>query len=210
MILGVQKEASMKYITINREKLSVSVTDNSKVAGFVIPGRFDHRVAIKSPIEELVYYDILYRSIKARDKREGITGVEYKLAELDPWLIAIAYIMWEGIIQGLTWDTIKFIVQQAMHKMKSHNLAPLINVSHQRQNVSTESEIGFKWEKYSTDGRKLHQIFVGLRRTHRQMTETEKEAVSMSEPGKEYSGKLTEAHYYLRKPKGKKKKKKSA
>lgn len=42
----------------------------------------------------------------------------------DPWLLAVAYVMWEGMSRGLTWDTVKVLIENAIKKMQSLGVAP--------------------------------------------------------------------------------------
>ena len=72
-------------------------------------------------------------------------------------------VMWEGIVQGIAWDTIKIIVKKAYEVMATQGLAPR-DVRTSRTKKS-KTELGFVWTQYK-DGRKQYQMFLGLRRVY--------------------------------------------
>jgi len=175
---------NLKYILIDKTTLSVTLGSGRSSSAFTVPTKFpDSRLL--SPLESAVYYDILYRAVNAEDRRQGIEAA-YWLVEPDPWLISIAYIMWEGIIQGMAWDAAKVLVQNALTILRSHDLAPsqplsIAGRSSKEKNVESELELGFSWHEYANDGRKKYQMFIGLKRVYNKSTKAEKESISEAE-----------------------------
>ena len=72
-------------------------------------------------------------------------------------------VMWEGIVQGMSWDAIKIFVKKAYEVIAAEDLAPR-GVSTSRTKKS-KTELGFVWTEYK-DGRKQYQMFLGLRRVY--------------------------------------------
>lgn len=169
----------MKYISIDKEKLEVDIVQETNEEYFNIQLERERIFNLLSPIEQIVYHEILYRAVYAEDKRKG-EKVAYCLIEPDPWLSALAVIMWQGIIQGLSWDAIKVIAIRALNKMRDANVAP----KKKNETINKKLEIGFHWTEYSDDGKKLYDMFLGIRRVYRRMTKEQQEAVSQIDSNK--------------------------
>ena len=183
----------MSYILTNKEDLSIRVADNISQKDFVIPTKLASVFRDLTPLEEAVYYGVLYPAKHAEDKlkypddeRKGICR-GYKLIEPEPWLIAITYIMWQGITQGIVWDSVKLIVKQALNKLASFSLAP--NPSSKKVKISSKSQFGFSWVEYGTDGNKQYEMFLGLKKRYEKMTEKERLEVINSVIKKSSKGK---------------------
>jgi len=174
----------MKYIKINPQDLRLEILQVKPKTGFVIPNQL-LQSRILSPIEKVIYQEILYKACYEEDKRKGIKNRSYKLVYPDPWLVAVGYIIWEGILQGLTWDSIKLIVKSAMEKLCNKKLAPCSPSSGKTIKVITRirntAEVGFNFTKYGTDGKKLYHMFMGLRRVQSKLIEKEINIISNSQ-----------------------------
>jgi hypothetical protein len=151
-----------KYIKFNRHDLSIAVV-SKKSAGTTSfrasPWKGD---LVSHPLSLIVYHDVLYPAIEARDKRLG-RKCAYCLVPPDPWLVGIAMVMWEGIVQGMAWDSLKIIVKKAYQVMADEGLAPVKTPITRIKKSKTE--LGFEWIQYK-DGRKQYQLFLGLRRAY--------------------------------------------
>jgi len=173
----------MKFIQVDRERLDVAVVNTPLPDKFSIPTKLKQLRWRMSPIEEIIYYDVLYRAVYAEDRREmkkrGETEVcvAYQLCEPEPWMIAIGCLMWEGVVQGLAWDAVKVAVSTALGRLREGKLAPTVSV---RIDKEAETQIGFVWEQYANDGRKLHHMFLGIKRKYKLLKEEERKAVSES------------------------------
>ena len=104
-----------------------------------------------------VYFDVIYPLVEQRDRKHG-AHVKHKLPDPDPWLVALAAIMWQGLVQGLTWDVIKASCLSALDKLRGKRLAPPAGVVSKRQARRSKTEIGFSWTKFSEDGRPLYEF----------------------------------------------------
>lgn len=174
----------MKFILINRKDLTVAISETISKDKFVIPAELRAVFRDLSPLEDLVYHGILYPAKMAEDRRrhpeyeeQGI-NIGYKLIEPDPWLVAIAFVMWQGIIQGLAWDSVKVLVQLALKKLEFFKLAPPISMSIQK--VFKQDQFGFSWTQYGTDGKKQHEMFIGIKTKYEKMSQKERCAISNS------------------------------
>ena len=143
----------MKYIHVDRKDFTLELSATEfKESVFVIPLEIDTIFRDLSPIENAIYYGVLYPAKHAEDKlrypHDEKKGIHrgYKLAEPQPWLIALGFIMWQGIVQGLSWDIVKLSVQQALHKLASFGLAPADRKTQKK--LSKERQVGFSWIKY--------------------------------------------------------------
>jgi hypothetical protein len=171
----------MHFIRIDRDSLKVEVVgakDAKDNKGIFVPIRGDRaRSAYTDMLHYTVYFDVLYPIVKTPDRKHGVQHlIRYCLLEPDPWLIALAGIMWEGLVQGLTWDTIKALSLAALGKLREKRLAPKpSSISKaKRQRRSSRTEIGFSWTEYSTDGRPLYQFFLGVKRRFRKSSAEER------------------------------------
>jgi hypothetical protein len=170
----------VKYIVVSEDDLSVDVVRDHPASGFVVPVKLKAIYRKLSPFESMVYYDFLYPARYEEDKikypglkQKGIY-TRYKLIEPPPWMIAMAYIMWEGIIEGLVWDAVKAMVWSAMAKLSSFGVAPGTT------QAEKETQVGFSWARYGTDGRKQRDMFIGLKRIYMEMSEDQRREVTRS------------------------------
>lgn len=129
-----------------------------------LPAGRERGPKIDHPVAHAVLLNVLYPARYARDRRLGITGRKYALIPPDPWLVALGLVMWEGIVQGLSWDTVKTAVSTALDKMRRSNAAPVDTSS---TKIKRELRLGFHWTDY-VDGEKQREMFFGLRRKYKQ------------------------------------------
>lgn len=90
-----------QFIVIERDTNTLSVIADLPTEGYVIPlsDRLDTR---NDPVTNLLYSEFMYSVVKAKStKRQS-----FKLAPPDPWMVAVAYLMYEGIVQGAAWDAV--------------------------------------------------------------------------------------------------------
>jgi hypothetical protein len=170
----------VKYIVISKDDLSVDVVKDHPESGFVVPVKLKAINRKLSPFERMVYYDFLYPARYEEDrikypglKQKGIY-TRYKLIEPPPWMIAMAYVMWEGIIEGLAWDAVEPMVWSAMTKLSSFGVAPGTT------QAEMETQAGFSWARYGTDPRKRRDMFIGLKRLYTDMSEDKRREVTRS------------------------------
>ena len=170
----------MRYIRIDPKSLEAEIVkEKGKRAVFVPLKRDRSGSALTDMLHYTVYFDVLYPLVEARDHKRGVK-VSYKLPEPDPWLIALAAIMWQGLIQGLTWDTIKALSLVALNRLREVDLAPVqvptraAKTRAKKQSRHSRTEVGFSWTKFSDEGLPLYQFFLGVKRRFRKSTEEER------------------------------------
>jgi hypothetical protein len=156
----------MRYISVDSETLELQVRSRPAAPNLTIavPRRTRKSAleAVDHPLSDAILYSVLYPAVYAEDRRKG-RKVKYKLAPPEPWLVALGLVMWEGIVQGLSWEIVKLSVKAALTRLRSARLAPpAVNTSEKR---ASSTEIGFRWVRYAS-GRKQKEMFIGLRRKY--------------------------------------------
>ena len=170
----------MRYIVVSRDNLSVNLVEDHPEAGFIVPVRLKPLYRELSPLEDVIYHEILYpakhEENKIRYPGMGQTGIRtgYKLIEPPPWMIAMAYIMWEAITQDLDWAAVRTLVRSAMAELATLGVAP------GEEEGQTRIHGGFAWAKYSIDEKKQRDLFIGLKRIYGRMSEEQRRDVANS------------------------------
>jgi hypothetical protein len=110
---------------------------------------------------EAVYRHFMYPTVYKRDpeKKPGVT-TRYLLALPPLWLTTIAAVMWEGVLQGLAWDTAKLAVRIALAKLLNKGLLPRPELPQ-----SKERMVRVGWNQYSSSGRKQYEMFLTIKKT---------------------------------------------
>ena len=195
--MGNQKKTKSKKILSNQERFlkidlehfDLQVVKRRPSFGIVIPIQ-QSEYRFLTPLEKIIYFEILYRARYAEDRRKNIKKA-YRLFYPDAWLVAIGYIMWEGIVQGLAWDSLKLIVKSVLEKLGREKLSPSSSFSAKKDKLKTRKriaiEFGYKYVEYGIDGRKRYQMFIGLRRVYSHMSENERSRVLKSQVEKKPS-----------------------
>lgn len=181
--------ARERFVNVDPNTLDITIS-GEKQAPMAI------RMYVKSladmpPIWELVYYRFMYRDLYGRQKKlsRGIRKA-YCLAPPPPWFVAIAGVMWEGIIQGATWDTVKLAVNAAISKLRQANLLP--NAGTQEMSISIRA--GF--EVYSTSARKQYGLFLAMKRIHKNLPDQHSMAYGRARDRAEF-GRIVRAEHNM-------------
>jgi hypothetical protein len=162
----------MKLITLDRRWLTLDVVDEGELKGSAIVVRPTADFLAEPKLQDILrahYYHLRY----LRDRRLG-KKVKYCLRPEDPWEIACAALVWQGILQGLSWDAAKVALAAAWKALRS---APVETLRNPRNSHTTETQVGLSIEKFGTDGRAQYRLFAGLRRISKKMSAAEREAV---------------------------------
>jgi len=136
----------MPYIILDPETLAVSV-DARK-------GGADIAISTAEALDKLtpLYWVAL----------SGIKRPPSKLKRLPPavapWLGVVAAIIWEGLLQGLSWEVLKGLVLDGITKMREKGLMPTVEA----RSVKGQVEAGFRHAKYS-EAAGLDEYFVGVK-----------------------------------------------
>lgn len=165
--------ASARYIRIDRKSLHVSVVEKGPRSGIVVPAENEGASFQEIPLRRMLYRDVLYPLAKKWSRQAGV-DVRFSLDEPEPWLVAIACVMWQGLIQGLTWEAVKAIVLEALNTLRESDL--IISAESairgtvvfgrlrpgEKCEGSSERRFGVSWKMFSEDGEPLHELFVGI------------------------------------------------
>src|SRR5215472_8733807 len=119
----------MRYIRIDPKSLKADVVASKDDKAICVPAlRERSGSAFTDLLHYTVRFDVLYPIVEQSDRKREV-HVKYSLHEADPWLVALAGIMWEGLVQGLTWDVIKLSCLSALNKLRQNRLAPPTGVT---------------------------------------------------------------------------------
>jgi hypothetical protein len=164
----------MRYIRIHPKSLDADIVVSRDDKAIYIPVRRDRSgSAFTDLLHYTVRFDVLHPIVDARKRKRGVR-VKYSLHEADPWLVALAGIMWEGLVQGLTWDVIKLSCLLALDKLREKRLAPPTAVMTKSEGRRARTEIGFSWTKFGEDGRPLYEFFLGVKRRFQKASNEER------------------------------------
>ena len=114
----------MEYIVIDPETFEVSVTDSPPTAPALVTPVYDIYTLNAEPslLVEIGAQEIV-DAYERELEREGIDELP-SLLYPDAYLVALILMMWEGIVQGLTWEMVKPYVYRALHVLQERGLAP--------------------------------------------------------------------------------------
>jgi hypothetical protein len=102
------------------------------------------------------------------ERRTGRPVIVNAVFPPDLWLVAIAFIMWEGIVQGMSWDAVKIVAQNAIEKLQALAIAPK-DVGQ----LKSESGFRFMWSGQLEIG-SLVKLYSKLEAKFSSMTEEER------------------------------------
>ena len=173
----------MKYIVIDEKNLGLSISDSEPKSGFLIPITSSRIDVLERNFFGMIYFSVIYPYVYDEDRAKGIsTPKAYCLVEPDPWLIALAGIMWQGLIQGFTWDMIKTSALKGIEFLRSKYLLAKEPYPRDGWKKSLEKkkaglEIGIAWTQFSEDGEPLHKLFLGIKREFNKKSVKERESI---------------------------------
>jgi hypothetical protein len=166
------------FINIDQQTLDITISDR-RLSQMAIPAAY-HQSERMPPMWEMVYFYFMYGEYH---KRQGIIAPGKRTAASLPpppvWLVAIAGVMWEGIIQGATWDIVKMAISAAVTKLRDTGLAPT-------GSKETDTSIRAGWRQYSTPGKKQYEMFVSLKRTVKMLPDRHALAYARAEDASEF------------------------
>ena len=94
----------------------------------------------------------------------------------DPWLVALGAVMWEGIVQGLTWDAVKASVAGVLSSLQASGLAPLRR--DQRTSRRSSFRLTFRLQEYAVDETLRRDMFLDIQRHHETLPPSERERLT--------------------------------
>ena len=170
-----------KYIIVNPKRHDIRISDHQVRRKTAVPC---NRREMNKEIKLVgVVCGILYAKKQKEVARNRIQSqntddlygccidgkrIAFSIRPPDPWLIVLALVMWEGIIQGLTWDVVKVSVRTVLRNLQDLRLAPLQDNFAAKINRKkiTKSQLKFSWTSY-TKGKKQYELFLGLKREYK-------------------------------------------
>jgi hypothetical protein len=163
----LMRSRSREFITVDPQKLEVALASQGKAYAIMI-SLAEPRLQGLTPLQEEVYYSVLYGTFPSKEnavaaKRGVHTG--HMLAPPDPWLVVIAGVMWQGIVQGMAWDALKLFVREALQRMQQLGIAPVP----ENPAGGRKTTLKFRWTEFATDEKKQYEMFVALERRVRSM-----------------------------------------
>lgn len=153
-------------MNVDPESLEVVISDR-KLSPLAIPTAIDGGLVRMPPMWEAIYFHYLYAEhYRHQTKVSPKNQAAACLAPPPAWLVGIAAVMWEGILQGAAWDVVKMSVGAAISKLQGARLAP-------QDSGSKETDISVKagWRTYSSSGKKQYEMFLSLKRTIKRLPE---------------------------------------
>lgn len=91
-----------------------------------------------------------------RTSKEAGRPVSSSIMPPDPWLVALTYLMWEGIVQGMAWDVAKVGTQKALSYLQSRGIAPK-----DKKERKSETDVHFSWSGY-IEWQPLENLFLKM------------------------------------------------
>jgi hypothetical protein len=97
-----------RYLTINPQTKAPKLTSRKAPGRFCIP--LNIGPADMSQIHEVIYYEVMYHRYYKRRPAEGSRKAAMFVLP-NAWTTGIGLVIFQGIVQGLAWDTIKVAVK---------------------------------------------------------------------------------------------------
>jgi len=164
----------MPFIQIHPQTLDVSVTPRKPTAGVYLPTSRGQLYMELSPLYQRVYFGTIYSLAYERMSPEG-RRKKHSLTHPDPWLVALGGIIWEGLLQGMSWDLVKAAARAALAKLQAQGLAPQANpASSEIRSTASKTEIGFTYTTFATDGDEQERFFLGVKRSFERTNEIQR------------------------------------
>jgi hypothetical protein len=110
-------ETLPKFINIASDTLDLTLENNRRGEVSV------STETMSSPMWELVYFNFMYRAVHAKD-RKGRPKVSYSLLPPPVWLVGIGTLIWQGILQGASWEFVKIAIAKGLDKLREKGLVP--------------------------------------------------------------------------------------
>jgi hypothetical protein len=168
----------VEYIVIDPETFEVSVADRPPTAPALVTPVYDiYTLNAEPPLLAEVGAQEIADAYERELEREGTGALPVLPSPPDAFLVALILMMWEGIVQGMTWDMVKPYVFRALHVLQERGLAPS---EHSSEHSISETKLGFFYTSYAKDEGKLEELFFGLSRRHERMSRREREEVTES------------------------------
>lgn len=171
-----QKALSPRMILINRDTLEVSFEASCLAGALAVHEDAQSIDYLLDPLASLAYFSGAYSDAVDPAPRTGRSGrrVAAFKGHPDPWFIVLTAIMWEGILQGLSWELVKQAIDAALGKLKRRGLAPSDGTLAKTTSTRGATQLGFSYTTFAMDGAKQKELFLGYRRVFESKKEIER------------------------------------
>lgn len=116
----------------------------------------------------------------------------------DGWLIVLATVMSDGIIQGMTWDTCKLVLARCLAQLQSEGVAPQAVGDR-----TTSRDMLVRWSGYLEMGN-LFKLFSKIEMHYKSSSQSTTARVESKKPAKKTAKKLPKKKAAKARPKRKK------
>ncbi|WP_353064461.1 hypothetical protein RBB77_01700 [Tunturibacter psychrotolerans] len=165
-------ETLPKFINISFDTLDLTLENNRRGEVSV------STETMSSPMWELVYFNFMYCAVHAKDKKKGGPKVSYSLLPPPVWLVGIGTLIWQGILQGASWEFVKIAIAKGLDKLREKGLVSEGKIG--------ETTLNAGWIKYSSSGKKQYEMYVSLKKTFKKLPDKHPEAYARSKDRKEF------------------------
>jgi hypothetical protein len=115
----------VEYVVIDPETFEVSVADRLPTAPALVAPVYDiYTLNAEPPLLADVGGQEIADAYERELERKGTGALPVLPSPPDLFLYVLIQIMWEGIVQGLTWEMVKPYVYRALHVLQERGLAP--------------------------------------------------------------------------------------
>ena len=147
----------MIYVNIDPKTLQIFLA-KARLPYFIsFEAKSDNSDSMYNYISDKIYFDIMYPDVRRRDKAKGL-NIKHKLAPPSPFEVSLGIIIWQGTIQGFSWDIIKLAVKSAIKSLKEAPLLP----AREKSKYSKNKDLVLVLDKYSKGKRQFH-LYLGIK-----------------------------------------------
>lgn len=143
-------------------RAALAVPLASGVQGSIDSGSLEHLVhATFKPEAETRHAKVLSRRNAILRKRGLTERHGFDLGPPPPWLLSIAVVMWQGILQGATWGAVKAAARRCLGTLRADGSAPVGGRGRRATAV-----VEFGWLDFASSERRLRKLYLQLRMVH--------------------------------------------
>ena len=181
-----------KFIAIQSCGKRIVISDAKPKSGYILHIKGE-RVA-SGTLAEMLFDEVLTPLAQewwGNERRKDVSfagacegpgrTVQFSLFEPDAWYYVIAWIMAQGVMQGLSWEATKVGFNKALAKLRKARLAPLSEHPDAKP-AASKHDFGFTWTAFALDEDAQVQMYVAIHTALRKRTPSEKEALLEGAP----------------------------
>ncbi len=153
------------FALIDRSSLSLSVVESRPRTGLAVSlTAYDPKA---TELSARITVQVLYPWVWDQDAERGRFAA-YMLAPPEPWMLALGAVIWEGIVQGASWDAVRAAASAALARLRAAGLAPSAKSGETTRTWKTRMavELGFSRTTTTADEELVGRLFFGLRMSY--------------------------------------------